>query len=44
MDVPSMLLLGETSPPWAGPATEAVAAALPNATVRPWLGRDTQLT
>jgi hypothetical protein len=34
-----MLLLGDTSPPRAGPATEAVAAARPNATVRPLAGQ-----
>ena len=39
MEVPTLLLIGETSPPWARPATGAVAAALANATVRPLVGQ-----
>ena len=42
MNVPSLLLLGETSPPWGAARDRDRGGGLPNATVRPWLGRDTQ--
>jgi pimeloyl-ACP methyl ester carboxylesterase len=39
LGIPTLLLLGSESPPWAGRSTEALAAAIPGAEVRPLEGQ-----